>query len=91
MIALLGAEEQKRRYLPAAVKDGAVFTAYGSEPPMVTLGQQAATTTTVARRVSGGYVINGRKYYATNAGAARYAMLAVMAVSASDDGSLIEC
>lgn len=84
LVALLGTEAQKRRYLTAAVTDGAVFTANGSEPPLVTLGQRAATTTTVARKVPGGYVINGRKYYATNAGGNRYAMLAVMVEGARD-------
>lgn len=91
LIALLGTEEQKRRYLPAVVQDGALCTAYGSEPPMVTLGQRATTTTTVARRVSGGYVINGQKYYGTSAGAVRYALLAVMLEGARDamDGIIL--
>lgn len=69
----------------------AVFTAYGSEPPMVALGQPAKATSTVARRVDGGYIINGQKYYATNAGAARYAMLAVMVEGGQDalDGMIL--
>ena len=73
-VALLGTADQQKRFLTAVVEDGAVFGGWGSEqdgrPPA---GGRAAFT--VAKKVPGGYQITGKKYYSTNAGTAKYAVV----------------
>jgi acyl-CoA dehydrogenase len=64
-ILALGSEEQKQRWLPPLC---------GPEPPAVAVaitepaaGSDAASITTEARRVDGGYVLNGHKKFIGNA------------------------
>jgi acyl-CoA dehydrogenase len=64
-ILALGSEEQKQRWLPQLC---------GAEPPAVSVaitepehGSDAAGIETTARRVDGGYVIDGRKKFIGNA------------------------
>jgi alkylation response protein AidB-like acyl-CoA dehydrogenase len=69
-VLALGNEEQKRRWLgPLA----------GDEPPLTALaitepgsGSDAASIRTSARRVDGGYVLNGQKAWISNGGVSRY-------------------
>ena len=73
-VALLGTPEQKERFLRPVVEAGAIFGGWGSEqngqPPA---GERPAFT--VAHRVSGGWELSGRKFYSTNAGAAKFAIV----------------
>lgn len=83
-ISVNGTEEQKRRYLTDVVTNGAVTGGWGSEPPMVVLGQPARRAGSFAKRVQGGYIINGEKYYCTNAGAAKYGGVGFVVEGARD-------
>lgn len=66
-LARYGTEEQKRRYLPALAK-GEKLAAFALTEPEA--GSDAAALKTTARRVDGGYVLNGEKLFITNAGPA---------------------
>lgn len=72
-VAQLGTPEQKERYLRPAAEGGAVFGGWGSEqdgrPP------EPGARRTIARKVKGGYELTGKKYYSTNAGGAKYAIV----------------
>jgi hypothetical protein len=59
-----GTEAQKKKYLPG-LSNGELVGAHGmSEPDS---GSDAYSLTTQARRVEGGYVLNGTKMFVTNA------------------------
>lgn len=60
-----GTDEQKAHYLPAIIKGEALGALAGTEPQA---GSDTASFTTRARRVAGGWSINGQKAYITNAG-----------------------
>lgn len=83
-ISVNGTAEQKQRYLGDVVKNGALMGGWGSEPPMVVLGQPARRSSSFAKRVQGGYIINGEKYYCTNAGAAKYGAVGFVVEGARD-------
>ncbi|MDQ2864996.1 MAG: acyl-CoA dehydrogenase family protein [Candidatus Eremiobacteraeota bacterium] len=70
-IVRIGTEEQKQRWLPAlASQDGiAAFALTESE-----CGSDAAGLRATARRIEGGYVLNGRKQWCTNGGYAAVTM-----------------
>lgn len=73
-VALLGTAEQKERFLRPVVEENAVLGGWGSEQN----GEPAkggAPAFTKAHRVEGGYRISGKKFYSTNAGAARFAIV----------------
>jgi acyl-CoA dehydrogenase len=72
-ILALGSEEQKRRYLPPLC---------GADPPACAVaitepehGSDAAAIETSARRVDGGYVLDGRKTFIGNAPIAEYCVV----------------
>lgn len=73
-VALLGTPEQQERSLRTVAEEGAIFGGWGSEqdgrPPA-----GGSRTLTMARKVKGGYEITGKKFYSTNAGAAKYAVV----------------
>ena len=73
-VALLGTPGQKERFLRPVAEAGAIFGGWGSEqsgqPPS---GERPKFT--VAHRVSGGWQLSGRKFYSTNAGAAKFAIV----------------
>lgn len=62
-ISLFGTEEQKRRWLPEALR-GERLIAFGLTEPEA--GSDAGATQTQARAVPGGYRISGRKRFITN-------------------------
>lgn len=69
-VLALGSEEQKRRFITPIT---------GSDPPLTALaitepdaGSDAASITTHARRVDGGYVLSGRKAWISNGGVSRF-------------------
>ncbi|MBI2288007.1 MAG: acyl-CoA dehydrogenase family protein [Chloroflexi bacterium] len=70
-----GTEEQKRKYLPdiAAGKKLAAFAL--TEP---TAGSDAGAIKTTAKKVDGGYVLNGTKQFITNGGEAELYTLIIL-------------
>ena len=73
-ISLFGSDEQKRRWLPSVARGEAIAAFALSEPDA---GSDVGAMTTTARRDGGGYVIDGRKTWISNAGIAdRYVVFA---------------
>jgi alkylation response protein AidB-like acyl-CoA dehydrogenase len=68
-VLALGTEEQKRRWLTPLTGPDAPMTALATTEPDA--GSDAASMITSARRVEGGYVLNGQKAWISNAGAAK--------------------
>lgn len=66
----VGTPAQKKRILGAVTRDGALLNATGSEPGRT--GRGVYNLLTKARRAEGGYVLNGRKNYATLGDVAAY-------------------
>jgi acyl-CoA dehydrogenase len=69
-ILMLGTEEQKRQWLTPLVGPKAPMTALATTEPNA--GSDAASMTTTARAVEGGYRLSGQKAWISNAGAAQY-------------------
>ncbi|WP_028922969.1 acyl-CoA dehydrogenase family protein [Pseudonocardia acaciae] len=67
-ILALGTEEQKRAWLTPLTGPGSPMTALATTEPEA--GSDAASIVTTARKVDGGYRINGQKAWISNAGAA---------------------
>ncbi len=66
-ILALGTDEQKRRFLPRFCEPGVMrLSALAVTEP--TAGSDAAAIKTTARRVDGGYRLNGRKSWTSNGG-----------------------
>jgi alkylation response protein AidB-like acyl-CoA dehydrogenase len=72
-IYLLGTEEQKRRYLPAAMQGEKVFALGITEP---NAGSDVSAIETTARRDGDYYVLNGSKIFITNGTFADYVFTA---------------
>ena len=73
-ISLFGSEGQRARWLPAVAAGEAIMAFALSEPDA---GSDVTAMTTTARSVDGGYVIDGRKTWISNAGIAdRYTVFA---------------
>jgi len=68
-----GTEKQKMEYLPKAIKGEAVFAIGYTEP---NAGSDVAGIRSTAKKVEGGYVINGSKIFITNGTWADYIILA---------------
>jgi acyl-CoA dehydrogenase len=66
-VSLYGSEAQRTRYLPAVARGEAIAAFALSEPEA---GSDVAAMRTTARRVDGGYVLDGRKTWISNAGIA---------------------
>ncbi|QPP05714.1 acyl-CoA dehydrogenase [Streptomyces bathyalis] len=64
----LGSEQQKREWLTPLATAGTPMTALATTEPGA--GSDAASITTTARRVDGGYRLNGQKAWISNAGEA---------------------
>lgn len=69
-------EEQRARWFPGVVERGEKWVAWSGEPQARKPGEAVSFGTKV-ERVSGGYVIEGNKVFATSAGGARRAILLV--------------
>jgi len=80
--AVAGDDDQRRRTVER-LAEGAVFTVVFTEPGSGTNFMQPQTTATP---VDGGYRLNGRKSFATSAGAADVVVLNAV-VDGSDDGA----
>ncbi|MFG3054236.1 acyl-CoA dehydrogenase family protein [Kitasatospora sp. NPDC048239] len=81
MVSLYGSEELKERYLASMAERGAYCATLGSER---NAGSELGRIETVAARSGDELVLNGEKYFSTNAGFADF--LLVVAVSAEDPG-----
>ena len=64
LILRFGTEAQKQRYLPAIVRGEACFAIGMSEPDA---GSDLASVRSKARRVAGGWIVNGTKVWTSNA------------------------
>lgn len=64
LLLKFGTEAQKQRYLPAIARGESFFSIGMSEP---NTGSDLASVRTAARKVEGGYVINGSKIWTTDA------------------------
>jgi acyl-CoA dehydrogenase len=62
-LTLFGSEEQKRKYLASALRGETLISLGNTEP---TAGSDVANVATSAKKVDGGWVINGTKSYVTN-------------------------
>lgn len=78
-IVRFGSDAQKRRYLPALVRGGALG-AFGLTETCA--GSDAGGVRTVARRTGGGYVLNGSKTFITSG-----SLASVVVVAATTDPS----
>ncbi|MFI9328316.1 acyl-CoA dehydrogenase family protein [Kitasatospora sp. NPDC052868] len=81
MVSLYGSEELKERYLAPMAERGAYCATLGSER---NAGSELGRIETVAARSGDELVLNGEKYFSTNAGFADF--LLVVAASAEDPG-----
>ena len=81
LILRLGTEEQRREFLPRIVSGELAFAIGLSEPDS---GSDLASLRTKAERVPGGWRINGRKVWTTNAHRCDF-MIALLRTSASPD------
>jgi len=72
-ITALGTEEQKKKYLPTAMKGETVFALGITEP---NAGSDVSAIETTARKDGDHYIINGRKMFITNATFADYVFIA---------------
>jgi alkylation response protein AidB-like acyl-CoA dehydrogenase len=64
MIDAMGTEEQVQHWIEPTVKRGTLIPGAGAEP--------YGSPPTTAKRVTGGYLVNGTKHYATNASLAEW-------------------
>ncbi|MEU6539115.1 acyl-CoA dehydrogenase family protein [Streptomyces sp. NPDC047000] len=78
-----GTEEQKHRWL-APLAAGEAIGAFGLTEPEA--GSDAAGIATVARRVDGGWVIDGTKMFITNAGTDISQGVTLLAVTGREEG-----
>jgi alkylation response protein AidB-like acyl-CoA dehydrogenase len=69
-VLALGSEEQKQRWLSPLAGEDPPFTALAITEPQS--GSDAASIRTRARRVDGGYVLNGQKAWISNGGVSRF-------------------
>lgn len=74
MINAQGTEAQRRRFFAAVSEKGARFCSFGSEPTRFA-NAPGGFMETAAKRVPGGYVMNGVKHFGSLAGVAHYYML----------------
>jgi alkylation response protein AidB-like acyl-CoA dehydrogenase len=76
-VLALGTEEQKERWVRPLTSDQPPMTALATTEPEA--GSDAASIATTARRVEGGYVLDGQKTWISNGGAAElYAVFATV-------------
>lgn len=76
-----GTEEQRQKYLPPIARGESYFCIGMSEPDS---GSDLASVRTKAEKVDGGYKINGRKIWTSNAHKAHY-MIAIFRTSTDPD------
>ncbi|MDE2571888.1 MAG: acyl-CoA dehydrogenase family protein [bacterium] len=82
-IDAIGSPEQRQRYLPK-LASGEMLAAFALTEPES--GSDAAALRTRAERVEGGFVINGRKQWCTNAGYSGVVMVMARSGGTGTDG-----
>jgi len=68
VIYVLGTDEQKERFSRDVVHNGSIHGIWASERG----GKTVYDTQTKARKVAGGYIVNGEKFFSTNSGGATW-------------------
>ena len=69
-------EEQRKRWFTGVVQDGDIWVAWSGEP-QARASSEAISFGTTTTKVEGGYLVDGKKAFATSAGGARWAILLV--------------
>lgn len=69
-------EKQQKRWFNGVVENGEIWVAWSGEPQARSSSEQQSFGTTT-KKVEGGYVIDGKKAFATSAGGACWAILLV--------------
>jgi alkylation response protein AidB-like acyl-CoA dehydrogenase len=69
-------DQQKRRWFSGVVERGETWVAWSGEP-QARASTEKITFGTTTTKVDGGYVVNGKKAFATSAGGAHWAILLV--------------
>ena len=69
-------EEQKARWFTGVARDGDIWVAWSGEPQARASSEKMSFGTTTTR-VEGGYIVDGKKAFATSAGGAKWAILLV--------------
>jgi alkylation response protein AidB-like acyl-CoA dehydrogenase len=72
----LGNEEQKKRWFNGVLQNGEIWVAWSGEP-QVRAASDTLSFGTTTTKVDGGYIVDGRKAFATSAGGANWAILLV--------------
>jgi alkylation response protein AidB-like acyl-CoA dehydrogenase len=72
----LANEEQKRRWFADVMQNGEIWVAWSGEP-QVRAASDTFSFGTTTTKVDGGYLVDGRKAFATSAGGANWAILLV--------------
>ncbi len=88
-LAELGTDEQRERIYPQVLNERALLCSAGAEPAGYTTGTTRAQRATVARRVDGGFVINGRKHFNSLSGEARYYLVHTRIEEADDQSTVL--
>lgn len=88
MICNLGSDEQIPKFLEPTRVRGKVIPGAGSEPAMTTFSAQGGLSST-AKKVDGGYVVNGIKHYATNASYSEWMWVGLMLEGTRSDITLM--
>jgi alkylation response protein AidB-like acyl-CoA dehydrogenase len=69
-------EEQKKRWFAGVVQNGEIWVAWSGEPQARASAEKLSFGTTTTK-VEGGYIVDGKKAFATSAGGANWAVLLV--------------
>jgi alkylation response protein AidB-like acyl-CoA dehydrogenase len=78
LIDALGSPEQQRRWFEGVTERGEIWVAWSGEPQAPRSGDRPGIGTTITP-VTGGWVLNGSKVFATSASGAQWAILLVNA------------
>lgn len=69
-------QEQKKRWFTGVVRNGDIWVAWSGEP-QARASSEAISFGTTTTKVEGGYIVDGKKAFATSAGGAKWAILLV--------------
>jgi alkylation response protein AidB-like acyl-CoA dehydrogenase len=72
----IATDEQKERWFTGVANDGDIWVAWSGEP-QARASSEKLTFGTTTTKVEGGYIVDGKKAFATSAGGARWAILLV--------------
>ena len=72
----IATDEQKERWFTGVVNDGDIWVAWSGEP-QARASSEKLTFGTTTTKVEGGFIVDGKKAFATSAGGAKWAILLV--------------